>query len=553
MPANPIGEFFVPPTFADETRTFAARKLWGALVGSLVVFTVLTLVEAIILPESAGRAFTLMGVNAALVLILLWMTRKGRTELVSTLALFVFAAIFTGAAWTSGGVRAPAMMGFLVIVGMAGILQGPVGIMFSTTICTLVSLLLFDAERAGRLPPPSIHHTSFSTWVVLVAAMIELAGMQLIAAWVTSRAELRAKAHASERERIERERHETEAKFFTVFDASPDAIVITDLSSGEVIEANPGYVKLYGHSREEMIGRSTVELGIFGPGGGRQKLLDSLRDTGTVRDQEMNSYDKAGNLIPCLFSGQTVMLGDRLCLVSVVHDLTRRKQAEKREQAVRDDFTRKLFASQEMERRRIAGELHDSLGQNLILIKNRAQMGLSMSVTIQSAAEQFKELSEMASEAIAEVRQISHDLRPHQLDQLGLTRALESMFDGAGQSSLLSVQRRLDPVDDLFTADEASHLYRVAQETLSNILKHSKAKTAKIGLERDLHDVHLWIEDDGEGFQAPGSNSPLPMGGLGLSSITERVRILKGSLEIKSLPGKGTRIDIVIPRSSEAG
>ena len=209
MPANPIGEFFVPPTFADETRTFAARKLWGALVGSLVVFTVLTLVEAIILPESAGRAFTLMGVNAALVLILLWMTRKGRTELVSTLALFVFAAIFTGAAWTSGGVRAPAMMGFLVIVGMAGILQGPVGIMFSTTICTLVSLLLFDAERAGRLPPPSIHHTSFSTWVVLVAAMIELAGMQLIAAWVTSRAELRAKAHASERERIERERHET--------------------------------------------------------------------------------------------------------------------------------------------------------------------------------------------------------------------------------------------------------------------------------------------------------------------------------------------------------
>jgi signal transduction histidine kinase len=126
------------------------------------------------------------------------------------------------------------------------------------------------------------------------------------------------------------------------------------------------------------------------------------------------------------------------------------------------------------------------------------------------------------------------------------------MFDGAAQNSLLSITRRLDPVDDLFNPDDASHLYRVAQETLSNILKHSKAATAKVGLERDLHHVRLWIEDDGEGFVATGSASPLPSGGLGLSSITERVRILKGTLEITSLPGKGTRIDILMPRSSEA-
>jgi PAS domain S-box-containing protein len=553
VPATSIGEYLIPPTFAHEGRTLAARKVWGALVGSLIVFTTLMLIEVVVVPASAGRAFGFMAVNAVLMTLLLWMTRRGWVQTASVLALIVFAAIFMAAAWTAGGVRAPAMMGFLVIVGMAGILQGVTGIIFATTVSVLLTLLLYDAERAGRLPPPSIHHTSFSIWLTLAAAMVELACVQLIAAWVTSDTERKAKALAAERERIDQARHETEAKFVTVFESSPDAIVITDLHSGEVIEANPGYVKLYGHSREEMIGRTTVELGIFGESGGRQKLLDSLRETGTVRDQEMNSYDRAGNLIPCLFSGQTVMLGDRLCLVSIVHDLTRRKQAEKREQAARDDFTRKLFSSQEMERRRIAGELHDSLGQNLILIKNRAQMGLSMAVTIQSAAEQFRDLSEMASEAIAEVRQISHDLRPHHLDQLGLTRALESMFDGASQSSLLSIQRRLDPVDDLFTADEASHLYRVAQETLSNILKHSKARTAKIGLERDLHDVRLWIEDDGEGFLAPGSNSPLPTGGLGLSSITERVRILKGSLEITSLPGKGTRIDIVIPRSSETG
>jgi PAS domain S-box-containing protein len=544
---------FVPPTFADDGKTFAARKLWGALLLSLVIFSVLMLLEAVLIPDSAVRAFGFMGANALLITCLLCLARTGRTQLASVLALLVFAGVFTAAGWTAGGVRAPAMMGFLILVGMAGILQGAMGIIGATSLCIAISLVLLVAEKTGHLPQPSVKHTAATVWLVLVFAMLDLAGVQLLAAWVASRIEKDAKANAAARERVERARHNTEAKFVTVFEASPDAIVITDLATGEVIEANPSYVKLYGYSRGEMVGRTTVELGIFGKGGGRQKLLDSLKGISAIRDQEMNSYDRSGKMIPCLFSGQTVMLDERLCLVSVVHDLTRRKLAEKREQAVRDEFTRKLFASQEMERRRIAGELHDSLGQNLILIKNRAQMGLGMAATEKSASEQFRELSEMASEAIAEVRQISHDLRPYQLDQLGLTRALESMFAGAAQSTHLTIERRLDPVDDLFELDDASHLYRVAQETLSNILKHAKAKTAKVGLERDLHHVRLWIEDDGEGFQTPGSNSGLPSGGLGLSSITERVRILKGTLEINSMPGKGTRVDILMPRSSEAG
>ncbi|HZZ20035.1 MAG TPA: hypothetical protein VFE25_11725, partial [Opitutaceae bacterium] len=227
MPATPLGEFLIPPTFADEEQTFAARKLWGALLGSVVVLSTLLLVEATILPESAPRAFAFMGVNAVLVFLLLWITRRGWIQTASALALVVFGGIFMTAAWTAGGIRAPAVMGFLVIVGMSGILQGVTGIIIATTVSILLTLVLFDAESAGRLPPASLHHTAFSTWVVVAAAMMELAGVQLISAWITSRTENQAKALALERERIERERHETEAKFVTVFEASPDAIVIT--------------------------------------------------------------------------------------------------------------------------------------------------------------------------------------------------------------------------------------------------------------------------------------------------------------------------------------
>jgi signal transduction histidine kinase len=232
--------------------------------------------------------------------------------------------------------------------------------------------------------------------------------------------------------------------------------------------------------------------------------------------------------------------------------MTARKAAEIREREVRDEFTRKLLLSQETERRRIAGELHDSLGQNLILLKNRAQLAQDTAGTPPQARKQFEDLKELVSQAIAEVRQISHDLRPHQLDQLGLTLALQAMIDGAAQSSHLAIERKLDPVDDLFAPEDATHVYRVAQESLSNILKHANARRAKVGLERDVHNVRLWIEDDGQGFAAGPSKSGLPTGGLGLSSIAERVRILGGHLQIKSVPGFGTRIEITIPQAVEA-
>ena len=157
---------------------------------------------------------------------------------------------------------------------------------------------------------------------------------------------------------------------------------------------------------------------------------------------------------------------------------------------------------------------------------------------------QLEAISHLASQTVSEIRQISRDLHPRQLDHLGLTRALEAMIDSAVQSSGIAIERKLDSTDDVFSPDAAAHLYRVVQESLNNILKHSGATWARIELERDLREVLLQVRDNGCGFDAGTANSA---GGIGLRNMTERVHILGGKLKVDSEPNRGTRIEVTIP------
>jgi signal transduction histidine kinase len=151
----------------------------------------------------------------------------------------------------------------------------------------------------------------------------------------------------------------------------------------------------------------------------------------------------------------------------------------------------------------------------------------------------------LAAEAIAEVRQISRDLHPPQLDHLGLTRALEAMIESTAKASGIVFERKLDPVDDIFPQDASMNIYRIVQESLNNILKHSHAGWAEIKLERDVHDVQLRITDDGCGFEADDAGENRK--GLGLKNIAERVRMLGGKLKLDSHIGSGTCVEVTIP------
>jgi signal transduction histidine kinase/ligand-binding sensor domain-containing protein len=236
-----------------------------------------------------------------------------------------------------------------------------------------------------------------------------------------------------------------------------------------------------------------------------------------------------------------------LCLGGAVivgshYRVARLRRAHTAQQA----FSRRLIESQENERQRIAAELHDSLGQNLLVIKNRALLG-KLTQPDQRAQAQFDEISASASQTLEEVRLISYNLRPSHLDQLGLRTSLEAMLDKLAESCPIRFSRELDELDGLFAPADEITLYRIVQESLNNVIKHSRATEARVAVRRRERDLTLTVQDNGRGF-APGAPPPATTqgGGFGLSGLAERVRMLGGTHTVDSAPERGTTVTVTL-------
>ncbi len=214
-----------------------------------------------------------------------------------------------------------------------------------------------------------------------------------------------------------------------------------------------------------------------------------------------------------------------------------------RERRVQQDFSLQLMQSQENERKRIAGELHDSLVQNLLIVKNRSLLGQQASHDPGRASKEFSEITAVISNAINEVREIAHNLRPYQLDRLGLTRALTSLAETMSASSSTIFTPAIENVDALFTPDASILVYRVVQEAVNNILRHAGATEASIAIRKLSRAVEIVVQDNGKGLP----DAPRRASGFGLSSIEQRVRMLDGALFISSSPEKGTTLTITLP------
>jgi signal transduction histidine kinase/ligand-binding sensor domain-containing protein len=242
---------------------------------------------------------------------------------------------------------------------------------------------------------------------------------------------------------------------------------------------------------------------------------------------------------------RTVAVASLAGIVFGVYEI--RVQQHKKARTAQELFARRLIESQEQERKRVAAELHDSLGQSLQVIKGRAQLGLSRTGESSESAKQFEEISNAAGQAIQEVRAISHALRPAELDQLGLAKAIEWMVEKTGSTSTTRFGCEMDGGDRLPPETEIT-LYRIAQEGINNVLKHANATEAILQLQREAGTVRFSIFDNGRGFE-----NPLHTDGQGLMGIAERVRLLGGKLDIQSTPGKGTRLTATIPFPPDPG
>jgi signal transduction histidine kinase len=210
---------------------------------------------------------------------------------------------------------------------------------------------------------------------------------------------------------------------------------------------------------------------------------------------------------------------------------------------------RQLLNAQEEERRRIARELHDQMGQNLTVLN----LGLKSlhDTAPKKVRDAVAPLQELAAQTARDLHRVALELRPSTLDDLGLVKAIGNLVEKWSAQWAIDVDIECSQYNPSEVSKEAeTALYRIIQEALNNVAKHSRARRVSIILQGTPGHAQAIIEDDGRGFDTAKPRPPADQkGGLGLSGIRERLNVLGGSLSIESAPGRGTALIVRIPVS----
>jgi two-component system, chemotaxis family, CheB/CheR fusion protein len=213
----------------------------------------------------------------------------------------------------------------------------------------------------------------------------------------------------------------------------------------------------------------------------------------------------------------------------------------------------RLVTAQEEERRRIARDIHDQLGQQMTALRMNISALLPGSEGAATTAERINRTEALAEELDRAIDFLTWELRPATLDHLGLPAALAQLVNGWSERFGIQAQYDTFEVDGTRVAsDVETNLYRLTQEALHNIYKHAKASHVSVLLEKNDGRLVLIVEDDGQGF-TPGSHKGVEAGSFGLVNMRERAMFAGGELTIDSTPGHGTTLIVRVPLGSEDG
>lgn len=219
----------------------------------------------------------------------------------------------------------------------------------------------------------------------------------------------------------------------------------------------------------------------------------------------------------------------------------------RKEKKAQEEFTRRLIDVQENEKKRISMELHDSIGQDLLITKNKMLMGLNKPEDKDHLIKNLKEASEIISDTLTDVREISYNLHPYQIERLGLSKAIQSIIDRASRSTDIVFTKNIDDIDKIVKPAVEISLYRIVQECINNILKHSRATEVILNVSKGNADISILVSDNGVGFDRNKIKDDPSKHGFGLKGMAERVKLFNGKLSIESSPGNGTSYNISVP------
>jgi signal transduction histidine kinase len=287
------------------------------------------------------------------------------------------------------------------------------------------------------------------------------------------------------------------------------------------------------------------------------ELINSLaaleRESIDGHEQQMAAFYRDAETRVAALASLALAVGLVVAFVAARHVTSLQREIERRQAAERENrldlerLSARLVSAQEEERRSLARELHDAVGQALSAIKMEIAVALRVGAGEPRAVSALNQARTIADGTLQNVRDLSQLLHPSMLDDLGLIETISSYLDGFESRSGIRAQLVHERMDDRLPPDVELCVYRVVQEALTNVARHSGASSCTVSLLRREGVLHVTIEDDGHGMRPSAAPGPEGRRGLGLIAMRERAQALSGSFSIENRVQGGTRILITIP------
>jgi PAS domain S-box-containing protein len=343
------------------------------------------------------------------------------------------------------------------------------------------------------------------------------------------------------RRKAEIELRKSEQRFSKTFRRGPLPKIVVRASDGLYVDVNEAFELHTGWKREEVIGRSPLEINLWVDTDRITAFMKELSANGNVKDFEFRFRRKDGQIRTGLRSAELIELNGEQCALSEIADITERKQAEEAMATVGS----RLIEAQEAERTRIARELHDDINQRLALVAvtlDSTKQALPASDI--ATSHQLEAAKEQICELGSDIQALSHRLHSSRLEYLGLESAASGFCSEMSERHNVNVDFYFRDVPKGLSAQTSLCLFRVLQEALHNAVKYSGVDEFDVSFTCASGDIELRVYDAGVGFDP---KETIKGHGLGLISMKERLKLVSGELWIDSEPGHGTTVLARVP------
>lgn len=352
----------------------------------------------------------------------------------------------------------------------------------------------------------------------------------------------------SERTRSLEEAHQAMQKardlFYTLFSANPIPTVITRPEDGLVIDANDAFLHFYGFSREEFVGSTTLEMGIYWDPADRASLMETITREGHVHEVELRLKSRSAGVRTVLASMELVEINSESLVLAVFFDVTPLVTAQTQIRHLASE----LSLAEERERRRIAQILHDDIQQMLVAVQIMLQMQSWDSET-EGEREALKKADEYLAQTLTATRELSSELSAPAITSRAVQDSLALLASFMEERYGLVVALSAGEAGEIADEDLRGVVIRLVRELLFNVVKHAGVRRAQLAAWREGDDLFICVRDKGQGL-VPQMLDPERTGaGLGLASMGERLALFGGELDVDAAPGSGTKVTIRVPVS----